>query len=111
MSVEIITCIIALAGIYLYGMLISLLIDIIGHKKSTKTPKKTTFDNIRLRANRVIESDPRVKKIYVTLRVMHLKNKKSNQIDLLEQQLRTLVREKAVRQEILHMVRAKVIMK
>ena len=108
MSIEIITCIIALAGIYLYGMLISLFIDIISHRRTGQVTKGTSQDNIRRRANRLLESDPRVKKIYVTLRVMHIKNKKSRQIDLLEQKLRTLIREKAVRQEILHMVRAKI---
>ena len=108
MSIEIITCIIALAGIYLYGMLISLFIDIISHRRTGQDTKGTSQDNIRRRANRLLESDPRVKKIYVTLRVMHIKNKKSRQIDLLEQKLRTLIREKAVRQEILHMVRAKI---
>lgn len=108
MSVQIITCIIALAGIYLYGMLISLFVDIISHKRIDKATKNSSRDNIRRRANRLLESDPKVKKVYIALRVMHLKNKKSNQVDLLEQKLRTLVREKAVRQEILHMVRAKI---
>ncbi len=108
MSIEIITCIIALAGIYLYGMLISLFVDIVSHRRTGQATKGTSQDNIRRRANRLLESDPRVKKIYVTLRVMHIKNKKSRQIDLLEQKLRTLIREKAVRQEILHMVRAKI---
>ena len=105
---DIITCIIALAGIYLYGALISLFVDIISRKKADKVTKNSSQDNVRRRANILLESDSRVKKIFIALRVMHLKNKKSRQIDLLEQKLRTLVREKAVRQEILHMVRAKI---
>ena len=107
MSVQILTFIIAIAGIYLYGTLISIFVDAISRKRYS-VKEVQTEDRVRQRALEVIESNPKVKKIYVALRVMHLKNKDSRQSELLEQKLRTLVREKAVRQEIIHMVRAKI---
>ena len=102
----ILACVLAIACLYLYGFSIMFLTNLIvdaRHKKEGQQPA----DSIKRRAQKLIKTDPRVKKIYIILRLMYLKNKKSHNIDLLEQQLRTLVREKAVRQEIIHMVRAK----
>ena len=107
MLAKVITGIIAIGSIYLYAALLSILskkiVDFM-----TKNPAE---DSIRARAKNLIDNDLRVKKIYVYLRIMYLKNKTTPEVELYEQKLRAIVREKAVRQEILYMVRAKVIMK
>lgn len=97
---------IAIGCLYLYGLLVLTVIRSVNEVTFRKYEKKTLTD-LQSRAKKILETDHRVRKIYFTLRVMHLKNKNSNKINLLEQQLRNLVREKVVRQEILHMVRAK----
>ena len=107
MLAKVITAIIAIGSIYLYAALLSVLSKKIIDLK-TKNPAE---DSIRARAKNLIDNDLRVKKIYVYLRTMYLKNKTTPEVELYEQKLRAIVREKAVRQEILHMVRAKVIMK
>ena len=107
MLAKVITAIIAIGSIYLYAALLSVLSKKIIDLK-TKNP---TEDSIRARAKNLIDNDLRVKKIYVYLRTMYLKNKTTPEVELYEQKLRAIVREKAVRQEILHMIRAKVIMK
>ena len=107
MLAKVITGIIAIGSIYLYAALLSILSKKIVDFK-TKNPAE---DSIRARAKNLIDNDLRVKKIYVYLRVMYLKNKTTPEVELYEQKLRAIVREKAVRQEILYMVRAKVIMK
>ena len=109
MLAKVVTAIIAIGSIYLYAALLSVLSKKIVDLK-TKT-KKPAEDSIRARAKNLIDNDLRVKKIYVYLRVMYLKNKTSPEVELYEQKLRAVVREKAVRQEILRMVRAKIIMK
>lgn len=107
MLAKIITAVIAVGSIYLYAMLISLFSKKIVDFKA----KKLAENSIRSKAKELIENDIRVKKIYVYLRIMYLKNKHTPEVEILEQKLRTLVREKAIREEILHMVRAKVIMR
>ena len=109
MLAKVVTAIIAIGSIYLYAALLSVLSKkIVDLKTKTKNPAE---DSIRARAKNLIDNDLRVKKIYVYLRIMYLKNKTTPEVELYEQKLRAIVREKAVRQEILQMVRAKIIMK
>ncbi len=96
----------ALLAIYLWAALIKVFSDLVFRAK-TGSLKKSGSGNKRLlaKAEKLIQEDLRVKKVYVSLRVLHLKNKKSHKVELLEQQLRYLVRDKALRQEILFLVR------
>lgn len=102
----VLACIMAISCIYLYGLSIMFITNLIVNA-SYKKEKQRSSESIRLRAQQLLETDPQIKKIYISLRLMHLKNKQSLNAVLLEQKLRTLIREKAVRQEIIHMVRAK----
>ena len=99
---------VSLAGIYLYGILILWFIDFLNKKTFAKNNDSLAQENVRQRAIDLLETDPDVKKTYIELRLLHLKNKQSSRVELLEKRLRLIVREKAVRQEILHMISAKI---
>lgn len=102
----IIVGLLALGGMYIYGHSLIFISKLI-NDSAFKSKQQKSQQALRARARLLIESDPQVKKTYIALRVMYLKNKKSPKMTLLEQRLRSLVREKSVRHEILSMVCAK----
>ena len=109
MGEKILDFLLAISIVYAWGYLsigsLIFLTSLSAKAKSTK--KKTENPNIAARARALLLSDTEVRKTFIALRLLHLKNKHNGKMHLLEQKMRVLVREKAVRQEIIHMVRAK----
>lgn len=100
--------IMAFSALFLWAVTVKMFLEaLLRWKFKEQKAHRTRNTRTLLKAKKLIQEDPRVKKVYVALRVLYLKNKNSEKVDLLEQQLRLLVREKALRQEILFLIRAK----
>lgn len=94
------------AALYLWAGVCILVFELINNRKEAKL-KKHSEEVLVQKAKDLIKSDISVRKIYIAIRIQHIKSKHSKKVTLLEQRLRVLVREKALRQEILRLARRK----
>lgn len=96
----------AFAAIFVWAQLCSLILDS-AHRRITKTIDAKVKNKHEDKAKQLIRNNKKVRSIYFSLRLLHLKNKQTNKVSILEQQLRTAVRDKVTRQEIIQLARKK----
>ena len=96
----------AFAAILVWAQLCSLILDA-AHCRTIKMVDAKLRNKHEDKAKQLIRNNKKIRSIYFSLRLLHLKNKRTNKVSILEQQLRAAVRDKVVRQEIIQLARKK----
>ena len=96
----------AFASIFVWAQLCSLILEA-AHSRTIKKIDAKLKNKHEDKAKQLIRDNKKVRSIYFSLRLLHLKNKQTSKVSVLEQQLRTTVRDKVIRQEIIQLARKK----